>query len=153
MRAPHSIGLLCVAASVACSRELPQQKQSADASTPAISADTSMPAIVVARQVDAYNRKDLDGFVATFSPDVEMRTLGSEGVAVRGRKAMREAYEWLPTAPKELHAAAVERIVSGPFVVVRLHIEGLSEPFPFDPVWTYEVRDSLIRRVWLTGNK
>jgi hypothetical protein len=144
MRAPHSIGLLCVAASVACSRELPQQKQSADA---------SIPAILVARQVEAYNKRDLDGFVATFSPDVEMRTLGSDNVAVRGHKAMREAYQWLLTAPKELHAVAVERIVSGPFVVARLHIEGLSEPFPFDPVWIYEVRDSLIRRVWLTGNK
>lgn len=58
-----------------------------------------------------------------------MRTLGSDNVAVRGHKAMREAYQWLLTALKELHAVAVERIVSGPFVVARLPIEGLSEPF------------------------
>jgi hypothetical protein len=138
---PRSTVLLWVAGSVACAKELPQPRRSAD--------DT-YPANVVARQADAYNRRDLDAFVATYSPNIEMRTLGSDSVEVRGHQALREAYKFLLTAPKEFHAATVERVVSGPFVVDREHLEGLPQPLTFDPVVIYEVRDSLIRRVWFT---
>ncbi len=145
MHIPHSAVLpLVVAASVACAKELSQPKQSA--------ADTYQ-ATLVARQADAYNSRDLDAFVATYSPDIEMRTLGSDSVEVRGHKALREAYKFLLTMPKEFHATTVQRIVSGPFVIDREHLEGLAEPVAFDPVVIYEVRDSLIRRVWFTPSK
>ena len=143
MHTPPSIGLFCIAASVACAKELPQRKQPTD----------TYPALLVARQEDAYNRRDLDAFVGTYSPDVELRTLGTDSVEVQGRKALREAYKFLLTAPKEFRARTVERIVSGPFVVAREHLEGIPKPLPFDPVVIYEVRDSLIRRVWFTPDK
>ena len=143
MHAPQ-ISLLCIAAGLACGKELPQGERSSDA---------PFPAVLVARQADAYNSRDLDAFVATYSPDVELRTLGIDSVEVRGRQALRETYKFLLTMPKEFHAATVEQIVSGPFVIAREHLEGGPAPFPFNPVVIYEVRDSLIRRVWSTPAK
>ena len=144
MHAPHLIVLLCIAASAACAKELPQRQQATD---------TTYPAVLVARQVDAFNRRDLDAFVATHSPDIELRTLGIDSVEVRGHKALRDAYKFLLTMPEEFHARTVEQIVSGPFVIARENIEGIPTPFQFDPIVIYEVRDSLIRRVWQTPNK
>src|SRR4051794_16977385 len=144
MRIPSSTILFWLVTSVACARKLPQREQSAD---------VTYPAKLVARQADAYNSRDLDAFVATYSPDIELRTLGNDSVEVRGHKALREAYKFLLTVPKEFHAATVEQIVSGPFVVALEHLEGLPEPLAFDPVVIYEVRDSLIRRVWFSPTK
>ena len=104
MHAPHFVVLFCIAAGAACAKDLPQRQQPTD---------LTYPAILVARQVDAFNRRDLDAFVATYSPDIEMRTLGTDSVEVRGHKALRDAFKFLLTVPKEFHARTVEQIVSG----------------------------------------
>ncbi|HAP74868.1 MAG TPA: hypothetical protein DCR14_02155 [Acidimicrobiaceae bacterium] len=45
---------------------------------------------VVQRQADAYNAHDLDGFVATYSPDVVVRDLA--GVRGSGHAWLRDTY-------------------------------------------------------------
>lgn len=48
---------------------------------------------LAARQLDAYNRSDLEAFVACYHEDV--RVLGEEDESVRGRDAFRERYRGL----------------------------------------------------------
>ncbi len=71
------------------------------------------PAAVVTRFIDSFNAGDLDGFVATLDPEVEI-------LAVRGmRKGLDEARAWATRAPGGVQQRVVidELREEGDFVV------------------------------------
>ena len=100
---------------------------------------------VVQRQLDAYNRRDLDGWLGTYAEDAQQfefpATLLANGHAqIRARSAPRF------TEPN-LHARLIKRSVMGNMVIDH---EDVTRTFPEGPghielVCIYEVRDGLIR--------
>ena len=86
------------------------------------------PAAVVQRQLDAYNARDLDAWLATYHPDAEQFELHGPLLA-RGREAiasrMRERF-----AEPNLHAALLSRTVLGSLVVDH---ERVTRTFPEGP--------------------
>jgi hypothetical protein len=100
---------------------------------------------VIQRQLDAYNRRDLDAWLATYAEDAQQfefpATLLASGHAqMRARSAPRF------TEPN-LHARLIKRTVIGNIVIDH---EDVTRTFPEGPghielTCIYEVRDGLIR--------
>ena len=109
--------------------------------------EASSPAIAAERQLAAYNARDLDGFAACFTEDVEVYTFPGE-LILKGRAAFRTKY--VERFKSEgLHAVAVHRTVVGDRVIdhERVWLEGPTKSDPIDLVVIYTVRDGLIARV------
>jgi hypothetical protein len=118
------------------------------------------PEAVVQRQLDAYNARDLDAFVACYSPDAQLgplrpsrRTPRAFLATVHGRlrrrrsESLRATYERLFSAAPELQASVSTRVVQGKYVIDHEHVTGQPRG-PFTAVAIYEVEDGLISRVW-----
>lgn len=107
--------------------------------------DSSSPAAVVQRQLDAYNARDLDAWLATYAPDA--RQFEHPGILLaEGHAQIRRRSEPRFTEPN-LHARLVQRSVMGQMVIDQ---EVVSRTFPEGPgtielVCIYEVREGLIR--------
>ena len=107
--------------------------------------DTTSPEAVVQRQLDAYNARDLDAWLATYADDARQyehpATLLTTGHAeIRARTAPR-------FKEPNLHARLIQRTVAGHIVIDH---EEVTRTFPEGPgrielVCIYEVRDGRIR--------
>ena len=105
------------------------------------------PEAVVQRQLEAYNAHDIDAFLATYSPDIEVFTLGGERQS-QGLDAMRARYGKMFKDVPQLHCDISRRIVQGNVVVDHEHLTGLPNGGTVDAIAIYEVRRGKIRRVW-----
>jgi hypothetical protein len=99
---------------------------------------------VVARQVEAYNAADLEGFLACYAPSVVIRS--GEGVVLNeGLDAMRATYGgWFGSLPG-LHAEVLARLERGSWVVDEEHVT--AEGLDVRALVAYRVRDGLIDQV------
>jgi hypothetical protein len=104
------------------------------------------PEAVVQRQLEAYNAHDIDAFMATYSPTIQLLEFPSGKVWMEGQEAMRARYADLFLNRKP-HVDVAPRIVSGNFVIdnEKVNVPGNDE---FFAVAIYEVVDGLIQRVW-----
>lgn len=104
-------------------------------------------AAVVDSQIAAYNAHDVERFLATYAESVVVQNLG-DTVKVEGKAALRRSTEeWFRRAP-QVRSEVVNRMVMGPFVVDHERLTGAPADSPLEVVGIFEVRDSLIRRVW-----
>ena len=106
------------------------------------------PEAVVQAQLEAYNARDLNAFLATYAENAELYEHPSKLLA-SGMAQLRERYAARFAEPN-LHAVVVKRIVMGNFVidhekVTRMFPEG---PGTLDAVAMYEVQGQRIARVW-----
>jgi hypothetical protein len=104
---------------------------------------------VVQAQVDAFNRHDVDGFMAHYAPDAIHWAFPSD-TTFNGAARIREHYTELFSDPdaSRLHATVRNRTVKGRFIVDEEYIVGLPADDPHVSVIIYEVVDGRIRNVW-----
>lgn len=107
------------------------------------------PAYVVQSQVDAYNARDLEGFVATFAPEVVVAEQPGDKEVARGHAELRAVYGKLFSANPELRCEVVQRIALGATVVDHELVTGIKGRPHVRAVARYEVKDGLIERVTL----
>lgn len=113
------------------------------------SLDSSLaPAAVVQRQLDAYNARDVDAILATYSTDAEQFEHPATLIA-RGAEELRRRFAARFAEPN-LHATLLHRAVLGDLVVDH---ERVTRTFPEGPgsielVAAYEVKDGRIARAW-----
>ena len=77
----------------------------------------------VERQADAYNRRDIDAFLACYDPDTVIED-ATGTVVMRGHEAMRTAYSDLFRESPKLHAEITTRIRVGDYIVDEERITG-----------------------------
>jgi hypothetical protein len=111
-----------------------------------MSASLSPSEQVVQRQLDAYNAKDIDAWLATYAPEAEQYELHGACLA-RGHAEIR-ARTLARFAEPDLHAALLTRTVMGTVVVDH---ERVTRNFPegkgtVDMLCIYEVRGACIAR-------
>jgi hypothetical protein len=112
------------------------------------------PEIIVQRQLDAFNARDVAALLATYADDAGLFEHPDKLLA-RGAAALRERFTARFQEPN-LHAALQRRIVMGNFVfdheiVTRTFPEG---PGTLEVVMIYEVQAGRIARSWsLAGAK
>ena len=98
-------------------------------------------------QAQAYNRKDLDAFLATYAEDAEQYILHGELLA-KGRDTMRSRYAERFAEP-DLHAQILSRSTIGNVVV---DTELVTRNFPgeglgsIEMICIYEVEDGQVRK-------
>ena len=101
---------------------------------------------VVQRQVEAYNARDLDRFVATYSDAVRIFRMPSTEPAISGKAQLAEVYRKRFSSPS-LHAEILTRIVMDNKVIDHERVRGIRE-FPVEAVAIYEVASDLIQTAW-----
>ena len=77
----------------------------------------------VERQVDAYNARDLDGFIDCYAADVVIEDADGQEL-MHGHEAMRERYGRLFVRSPEFHAEIVTRIRIGSYVIDEERVSG-----------------------------
>ncbi|NHQ85028.1 SnoaL-like domain-containing protein [Iodobacter sp. HSC-16F04] len=104
------------------------------------------PADVIQRQLDAYNAKDVDAWLATYAADAQQFALHG-GLLAAGHAAIRSRV-LIRFAEPDLHAELLQRTVMGPVVV---DYERITRNFPegkgtVEMLCVYEVADGLIQK-------
>jgi imidazolonepropionase-like amidohydrolase len=109
----------------------------------------SSPEQVVQRQLERYNARDLEGFLATYADDVKVYDLpGTSFPTIDGIVAMRKTYGELFQKFPAIHCRGAERMVEGRFVIDQEVCSLDPTKPPFHAAATYEVVDGRIKRVW-----
>jgi hypothetical protein len=102
------------------------------------------PEIIVQKQLDAYNARDIDGFLATYTDDIKLynfpNMLRTEGIA-----AMRKGYGGYFENTPDLHADIKNRIVIGNIVIDEEFVTANGNTF--SAVAIYEVENGKIAKV------
>jgi hypothetical protein len=102
---------------------------------------------VVQRQLEAYNARDLQRFVATYSDGIVVFRPPALEPALSGKAALSEFYRAQRFNLPALRAEIVNRMVLGNKVIDHERISGVRAQ-PFEAVAVYEVVDGLIQCVW-----
>lgn len=102
---------------------------------------------VAQRQLEAYNARDLDAFVACYADDVELFRPPATAPALVGAAALRDFYARERFGHAGLRAELLHRSVLGATVVDHERIHGV-RPAPFEVVVVYQVEGDRIRRTW-----
>ncbi|MGV6831591.1 MAG: nuclear transport factor 2 family protein [bacterium] len=99
---------------------------------------------IVQKQLDAYNSRDIDAFMATYSNDIKLYNYPNE-LRTEGKEAMRKSYQsWFDSAT-DLNAKVEKRIVIGNKVIDEENVTARGQQF--HAVAIYEVENGLITKV------
>jgi hypothetical protein len=114
---------------------------------PARSKEESSPLQVVQAQVDAYNRGDIDAFLNTYTPEVNIYNFPDELLS-SDLASMRENYAKLFDKAPQLHASITNRVTQGSYVIDKEVVTGIPGAKELTAVVIYEVKDGKIVNVW-----
>lgn len=108
------------------------------------------PEDVVQKQLDAYNRCDIDAFAATYAEDVKIVD-GEDNVICEGMARLRELYEPLFRANPNQIALITRRITAGQWVCDDEEVIGRADGKRRNALAIYRVVDGRITFVRLVG--
>jgi hypothetical protein len=101
---------------------------------------------IVQRQFEAYNRRDLDAFVAVHAPNVRVYRY-PDSLVIDGRDALRERFAKLFANAPQLRATVDDRITQGDVVIWKETASGMPGGRASTAVSVWEVHDGLITRI------
>ena len=99
------------------------------------------------RQLDAYNARDSERFLANFSENVKLYRMPAPEPALVGKKQFGEFYASQRFNRPALYAELVSRTVLGNKVFDRERVWGVGGQ-PIEMVVVFEVHEGLIQTVW-----
>lgn len=108
------------------------------------SQEVTTPETIVQKQVDAYNNKDIDAFLATYSDDIEIYNFPNL-LSMKGKAEMREVYSEMFDRVKELHCEIKKRIIINNKVIDHEYVK-FDDNFS-TVVAIYEVKNDKIIKV------
>jgi hypothetical protein len=101
---------------------------------------------VVQRQYDAYNRHDLDAFVAAHAPNVRAYSY-PDSLLFEGRDSLRARFGRLFSSAPQVHANIDSRMALGNIVVWKETATGLPEGKTNTGIFVWEVHNGQITRI------
>jgi hypothetical protein len=107
------------------------------------SEESTDPEIIVQRQLDAYNAKDINAFLNLFAEDVKIYSLSGE-LRTDGIEKMRISYTDYFESPVDLNCKLKNRIVIGNKVIDEEYIT--SNGYTYSAVGIYEVENGKIAK-------
>ncbi len=106
--------------------------------------DAENPEEIVQKQLDAYNARDIDSFMATYSDDVKLYDFPNTKTT-EGQEKMREGYVGFFKTTTDLHCEIKNRMVIGNIVIDEEYITANGNNF--SAIAIYEVEDGKIAKV------
>ena len=100
----------------------------------------------VQRQYEAYNRQDIEEFLAAHSPNVRFYRY-PDSLLFEGRDAIRERFGKMFASSPQLHATVNARMTSGNKVIWKETATGMPGGRTNTAIFVWEVDDSLITKV------
>ncbi len=116
-------------------------------STVSIIAQDIDPASVIDTLLRAYNDRDIEAFVATYTEDVVCYEYGQSTPFIEGKQRLRLAYGAMFQMSPDLFAESTNRIVQGNKVIDHEVAEGINGGGKVQVVVIYEINDGLISKV------
>lgn len=104
-------------------------------------------------QLDAYNNRDIHGFMAVYHEDIQLLDLRTGQPFCTGRDAMTQRYTTLFANAPLLHCSLVSRIACGNIVIDEEHVSGIHPDRIVHATAIYEVCDGTIRRAWFVRDE
>ena len=108
------------------------------------------PTAFAQRQLDAYNARDLERFVAEYTDDVVVYRLPGAEPVLQGKQSFAEHYAKNRFNLPELHAKLVNRMTFGNKVIDHEYVTGVPGA-PLDVAAIYEVTPAGICKVWFVS--
>jgi len=103
---------------------------------------------IVQINLDAYNQRDIEGFMISVSDDIEVFSLGDSQPSLSGAVAVRNFYAELFSNSPDLYSTILRRIVIGNKVIDHESIVGRNGAVEkIELVLVYEVRERKIYRI------
>ncbi len=103
---------------------------------------------VVQQQVNAYNARDIEAFLATYSPGCKIY-YHPNILYCSGLEEIKQRSQALFESNPNLHVESINRIVMGSFVINREKVTGLANNQIYNTAAVYKVQDGLIQQVWI----
>ena len=100
------------------------------------------------KQLDAYNKQDLDEFLSVYSEDVTIMEFPTNKITTSGIEEMRRRYGRLFKEHPNNHAELLARLVHGNKVVDHELVTGRENSEPKKAVAIYEIDGEKIAKVW-----
>jgi len=102
------------------------------------------PEAIVDKQLKAYNERNINAFMATYSEDVKLYSY-PDHLNTDGQDQMRKSYNTWFNGVSDLHATIKKRIVIGNKVIDQEQVTANGRII--DAIAIYEVKDGLIKKV------
>ena len=99
---------------------------------------------IVQKQLDAYNVRDIDAFMATYTKDIKLYNFPND-LRSEGQKAMKKSYKGFFENTPDLNCKILYRIVTGNKVID--HELVTANGSTFKAIAVYEVENGLISKV------
>ncbi len=110
-----------------------------------INAQNLSPEQIVQKNLNAYNKRDIKGFVASFSDDIALYNYGDANPSIVGLNAISGFYKKVFDASPKLHSTILKRIVFDNKVIDHEQIVGrVGSEKPVEIVLIYEVKNQKI---------
>lgn len=116
--------------------------------TSSITAQEMTPEEVVQKQLETYNKRDIDGFMSTMDEDVTFHNFSDSRLTMKGFAACRTFYSELFEASPKLHSTILTRTVFGNKIIDHESITGRNgNDEVLELVLIYEVKNEKITKV------
>ncbi|WP_299684434.1 nuclear transport factor 2 family protein [uncultured Dokdonia sp.] len=102
------------------------------------------PEEIAQKQLDAYNNRDIDSFVAIHHPNVQLYSFSETVPFAQGQKQIRTIYSEIFENSPQLHSRLIHRIVLGNKVIDHEEITGRKGVDVLEFIAIYEVNDTSI---------
>ncbi len=111
-------------------------------------AQLTTPLEVVQKQLETYNDRDIDGFMALFSDDVKLYNQTDHELLAQDKIKVRKMYTHLFDESPQLRSELTNRMVLGNTVIDHEYITGrMGNPDPIELIVIYELKDLKIVKV------
>lgn len=104
--------------------------------------------ILVQQQLNAYNARNIEAFLAPYSDTVVIYDISGEEM-MRGKQAMRDSYSRMFNNVPELHCKLVNRMVLNNTVIDQEYVTGFNE-IPLRAIAIYKIENGKIAKVYFT---
>lgn len=104
------------------------------------------PETLVQQQLNAYNARNMEAFLAPYSDSVELFEFPNVPYS-KGKDEMRKAYKGMFEQVKELHCKVAERIVEGNTVIDHEYVTGIGGQ-TLKAIAVYKIENGKIQKVY-----
>ena len=105
---------------------------------------------LVLRQIDAYNTRDVDAFVALYAPDAEIIRLPDKEPCMSGHDEIRARYAQMFAESPGLRCKVESSSGTDSYVALHERVSGMAgREEELDCLAIYQIENHLIRRLWL----